>query len=304
MRSKEQQQYGLFYDPAFLSFSERQALTTEMQNLGSIWEWRFSPDKPPPPGEVHRKLLRPVYWLGNWQFACLHYYRPPKGTRNRCVEAEPFPPVLAGLVKRIQKLTHRIFRPGDVPRGWELNTCLVNYYGDKVEHGTSIDCARVGEHRDFEPGPVASISLGERALFQFVQSTSRGTRVGVAREQWLSDGSLQIFGGRRWKDELFHRVQRVENKLGTRFETNHQDFHTRRINLTLRYVPREHWVKFHEMPEAARNDVTLYVKELARTSAFWKDAIGKLDHREKTLPAMVNPLKHVKEAQAEQRRHP
>ena len=32
-----------------------------------------------------------------------------------------------------------------------------------------VDVARVSEHRDFEPGPVASISLGERALFQFVR---------------------------------------------------------------------------------------------------------------------------------------
>ena len=41
--------------------------------------------------------MRPVYWLGGWQFACLDYYRPPDGVDDRCVRAEPFPAVLAKL---------------------------------------------------------------------------------------------------------------------------------------------------------------------------------------------------------------
>ena len=43
-----------------------------------------------------------MYWLGNWQFACLDYYRPPKGVKDRCVRAEPFPPVLQRQVEKIE----------------------------------------------------------------------------------------------------------------------------------------------------------------------------------------------------------
>src|SRR3712207_7147345 len=40
--------------------------------------------------------------------------------------------------------------------GWHLNTCLVNFYGSRLEDGRWVDTARVGEHKDFEPGPVRS----------------------------------------------------------------------------------------------------------------------------------------------------
>src|SRR2546421_479721 len=81
-------------------------------------------------------------------------------------------PVLAELVRTVETRTPDLFAPEDLPPGWPLNTCLVNLYGTR----DGVDTARVGEHRDFEPGPVASISLGERALFQFVSSSRPGTR--------------------------------------------------------------------------------------------------------------------------------
>src|SRR6185503_12464502 len=124
---------------------------------------------------------------------------PPAGVENRCVRAEPFPPVLAKLVKRIQDQVERKFPHGMIPLGWRFNTCLVNMYGDRIKDGKRTDVARVGEHKDFEPGPVASISLGERALFQFVESRGRGTREEVVLQQWLDDGSLQVFAGDYWK---------------------------------------------------------------------------------------------------------
>ena len=71
-----------------------------METLHPLWEQRFSSRRPLPEGETQRQLLRPVYWLGNWQFACLDYYRPPNGVRDRCVRAEPFPLVLARMVER------------------------------------------------------------------------------------------------------------------------------------------------------------------------------------------------------------
>src|SRR5438309_911126 len=92
-----------------------------------------------------RRLLRPVYWLGAWQFACLDYYRPPDGVEDRCVRAEPFPPVLAGWVARMESDARRLFATDEVPRGWRLNTCLVNLYGSRLEAGKRVDVARVGE---------------------------------------------------------------------------------------------------------------------------------------------------------------
>src|SRR5690606_26315186 len=148
----------------------------------------------------------------------------------------------------------------DLPEGWRLNTCLINYYGTKIEDGKRKDVARVGEHRDYEPGPVASLSLGNRAFFQFVESRRRGTRDGVVFQQWLEEGALQLFGGRDWKDRYFHRVQRVERKIDPGFRVNVTDFETRRINFTFRYVPEEHVIRFKDLPDQAAADVREYME--------------------------------------------
>jgi DNA oxidative demethylase len=261
---------GLLYQPGFLSPAERVELVSYLETLHPLWEDRFSAQNPPPPGHKQRRLLRPVYWLGNWQFACLDYYRPPGLIRDRCVRAEPFPPVLARLVRRIEALARERFQGTDLPEGWHLDTCLVNFYGSQVEpDGRRADVARVGEHKDFEPGPVASISLGERALFQFVRSQRPGEREAVVLQQWLEDGSLQLFGGPVWKQQLFHRVQRVDKREGHRFALHVQGFETRRINLTLRYVPDAHVVPFARLSPGPSADVRGYVEELARHSPFF-----------------------------------
>ena len=265
---------GLHYDATFLSKADHAALVAWLATLHPIWENRFSDLRPPPEGQDQRRLLRPVYWLGNWQFACLDYYRPPKGVLNRCVRAEPFPPVLARLVARIEATAHKMFSGPDMPHGWKLNTCLINLYGRRLEAGKWVDSARVGEHKDFEPGPVASLSLGERALFQFVTSSRQGERDGVVSQQWLDDGSLQIFGGDRWKKRVFHRVQRVDHKAKSRFELNVKDFETRRVNFTFRYVPDEHVVPVAKLSAEARADVNGYLKELAAHSEFFAREIG------------------------------
>ena len=244
-----------------------------LATLRPLWEQRFSQHNPPPPGQEQRALLRPVYWLGNWQFACLDYYRPPHGVHGRCVQAEAFPPVLAALVARIEEETRERFDGADVPARWHLNTCLVNFYGTRLEEGRRVDVARVGEHRDFEPGPVASISLGERALFQFVSSQRPGARDDVVSQTWLEDASLQIFGGERWKKHHFHRVQRVETKGGHRFALAVERFETRRVNFTFRYVPDEHVEPYATLPQTSRDDVRGYVAALARTSPFWAEAL-------------------------------
>ena len=261
---------GLHYDPHFVSSRERAAILDWLRTLPFLWEQRYSTKRPPPAGEPQRPLLRPVYWLGNWQFACLDYYRPPHGVVDRAVRAEPFPPVLAALVGEIEAIARRMFRPPDLPARWHLNTCLVNLYGRRREGERWIDVARVGEHKDFEPGPVASISIGERALFQFVESRRPGTRSHVAAQQWLDDRSLQIFGGDYWKRRTFHRVQRVDRRAGERFDLGLDGFETRRVNFTFRYVPDEHVVPFASLGAQAREDVRDYVATLAARSDFWR----------------------------------
>lgn len=274
LRTKPQRTQGLHYDAGFLSRADRVEIMSWLSTLRPLWENRFSDFRPLPEGEVQRRLLRPVYWLGNWQFACLDYYRPPVGIVDRCVEAEPFPPVLAKVVATVEQRARRMFRGDDMPARWHLNTCLVNFYGSQLEGTKWVDTARVGEHKDFEPGPVASLSLGERALFQFVSSRKPGDRDGVVEQQWLDDGSLQIFGGERWKNGTFHRVQRVDTKGGHRFDIHLPDFQPRRINFTFRYVPDEHVQPFHTLSPQARKDVEGYVRELAKHSAFFARALA------------------------------
>lgn len=259
----------MHYNRAFVSAADREEILQWLSGIHPIWEERYSAHNPPPAGKMQRKLLRPVYWLGNWQFACLNYYHPPKGVQNRCVQAEPFPPVLARLVQKVEETTRALFRGTDLPNRWHLNTCLVNLYGSRIEATKRIDTARVGEHKDFEPGPVASISLGERAFFQFVSSRRPGTRDAVVFQQWLEDGSLLIFGGERCKDRLFHRVQRVDRRGGYLFKLNVEAFETRRVNFTFRYVPDEHVVPFAALPRASADDVRGYMHRLARHSEYF-----------------------------------
>jgi len=272
------------YEPGFVSEAARSEILAWLATLRPLWEMRYSTRRPPPPGKQQRPLLRPVYWLGNWQFACLGYYEPPRRTHGVAVAAEPFPPVLATLVAAIERRVRGGFPPAAVPRRWHLNTCLVNFYGDRLEGGKPVDAARVGEHRDFEPGPVASISLGERARFQFVRRGARGdVRGGAAppvRTQWLEDRSLQVFGGPWWKDDLLHRVQRVDDKLGLDLPPAIEGFRTRRVNFTFRYVPDEHVAPFAELPPAARDDVRDYVAALAAGSPFFAQALASEQARE------------------------
>ncbi len=275
LRSKPQRVQGLHYDAGFLSREGRAEILSWISTIRPIWEHRYSDFRPLPEGETQRRLLRPVYWLGNWQFACLDYYRPPLGLLDRAVQAEPFPPVLAKLVTVMEQRARRMFRDDpDMPPKWHLNTCLVNFYGSQLEDGKWVDTARVGEHKDFEPGPVASLSIGERAMFQFVTSKRPGEREAVVEQQWLDDGALQIFGGDKWKNKTFHRVQRVDTRGGHRFDLHLDDFQTRRINFTFRYVPDEHVVPFGALSAEAKRDVGGYVGELAKHSPFFAAALS------------------------------
>lgn len=266
---------GLYYQFPFIDRQERAQLLQWLATLTPLWEMRFSKSNPPPEGDEQRPLLRPVYWLGNWQFACLDYYHPPKGINHRCVRAETYPKLLRSIVDRIEFIVKRRVPKNFIPPGWKLNTCLINFYGTKLEDGKWIDRARVGEHKDFEPGPVASLSLGDRAFFQFVNGKSSLGDENVVFSQWLEDSSLQIFSGDKWKSKTFHRVQRVEDKrkemLGPKFD----NFNTRRINFTFRFVPEEHIVPFNQLPSPLQEDILPYLEILGKHSTFFADQMKK-----------------------------
>jgi alkylated DNA repair protein (DNA oxidative demethylase) len=276
MRNLSQYQ-NLIYQPNYVSKSQKSEILNYLSTLYPIWEMRYSNSNPPPAGEDNRQLLRPVYWLGNWQFACLNYYHPPQGIHNRCVTAEEYPTVIGRMVYEIEQMVKQKFSPKDIPDRWHLNTCLINFYGNKSVNDTIIDCARVGEHKDFEPGPVASVSFGERALFQFVKSAGKTQKSEVVLQQWLDDSSLQIFGGDKFKKQLFHRVQRVEDK-GIKFDKlNTTNFETRRINFTFRYVPVEHVRPLTHLPENLQKDIKSYVTELSSKSNYWKEHVQLME---------------------------
>jgi alkylated DNA repair protein (DNA oxidative demethylase) len=263
---------GLYYQFPFISRNERKIILDWIKTLHPLWEMRFSQHNPPPEGDFQRQLKRPVYWLGNWQFACLDYYHPPKGIENRCVKAEPYPEFLAVIVKKIEFLTKKNLSPFDIPKDWTLNTCLINFYGDHFQEGKWVDVAKVGEHKDFEPGPVASLSIGEKAFFQFMNGKSKLGKENEVFSMWLEDSSLQIFGGNKWKKETFHRVQRVESKLPP-LDIPLPNFKTRRINFTFRYVPKEHIKPWSVFPNHLKEDTQIYINELAQFSSFFKELI-------------------------------
>lgn len=275
---------GLFYHPSFVKREEKAEIIEWLKTLYPIWEMRYSEHNPPPEGDEQRMLKRPVYWLGNWQFACLNYYHPPKGIHNRCVRAEDYPRVLKKMLTVIEGITKTQFKRSDIPKEWTLNTCLINFYGSSIdpETGKKTDQARVGDHKDFELGPVASVSFGERAFFQFVLG-KKDLKNNIIKELWIDDSSLQIFAGELYKERAFHRVQRVENKLKTPFELNVEHFETRRINFTFRYVPKEHIIDYKDLPLEQKSDILPYMQKLAEHSAHFQEALTA-DHVQSSSP--------------------
>ena len=85
---------GFSYLPRFIHKEESLELIDYFAGLVPIWEQRHR-------GEDHgrssghgRRLTRPVYWLGAWQFACLGYYAEPDHRKGRCLRGERLPAVM------------------------------------------------------------------------------------------------------------------------------------------------------------------------------------------------------------------
>ena len=116
-------------------------------------------------------------------------------------------------------------------------------------------------------------------MFQFVESQRRGGDRPISRvvfQQWLTHGSLQIFAGFRWKEKLFHRVQRVDKKQGFEFSIPVENFKVRRVNFTFRYVPDPYIIPFEKLPKPTVEDILPYMEKLAGHSPFFEQELKKL----------------------------
>lgn len=249
---------GFSYLPRFIEADEAEALIDYFGGITPIWERRHT-DGAHARSEGHaRRLTRPVYWLGAWQFASLGYYAEPHYREDRCLRAEPLPPVMRGILDRLGPILDADHGDPTPP-----NTCLINYYGREVGEGVPVDYARLRMHRDGEPGPVVMFSIGQPGLLEFVDpAVSRDPEVAV----WTRHRSVSILSGPDFKDRLYHRIRRVRTGRDPQLHSRLDSFETRRISVSFRHVPDELIADFDGFPPERRDRVREYVAELAEHS--------------------------------------
>ncbi len=270
---------GFSYLPRFITDAESQALLRYFGSRTPLWESRYAGDHAGRSGEGgSRRLSRPVYWLGAWQFACLGYYAAPDHLHEKCLRAEPFPQVMTDVLARLApKLAGH---QAEAERGALPNTCLINYYGSEVTRDASgrtqpVDYARLKMHRDGEPGPVVMFSIGQPALFEFVDP-AKPTEPELAL--WLKNRSVVIFSGAHFKDFLYHRVTRVRYGEEPVMPAVLEDFRLRRVSVSFRFVPETHIQALGDYSPQAQAQVRGYVETLAQTSPHFRaqlDSTGK-----------------------------
>ncbi len=266
---------GFSYLPDFITEPESHALLNTLGQLKPCWEQRHAGERA---GNGTRRLTRPVYWLGAWQFACLGYYAPPVHVVQKCVQAEPLPQVMCDILARLDHTLAKHHASGQASP--PLNTCLVNFYGSEmVKDATGRlvprDYARLKMHRDVEPGPVVMFSLGQPAAFEFVHPS----RLQEAElSLLLQHRSVVILSGAYYKDLLYHRVTRVAHGVNPVMPEVMEDFRLRRISVSFRSVPQAHIVPASELGESAWQMIKPYVMQLATSSGYFR---GQLDARAK-----------------------
>ena len=134
---------------------------------------------------------------------------------DRCVTAEPFPPVLAKLVER-----HRGDRPPacsrpDMPAGWHAQHLPGELLRRALEGERWVDTARVGEHQDFEPGPRRlALARGARALPVRRQSPAAASATAWSRSSGSMTARCRSLAEISGSASTFHRVQRVDHRAG------------------------------------------------------------------------------------------
>ena len=99
-----------------------------------------------------------------------------RGARHDvAVAAEPFPPVLARLVAQIERRVRDGFPPRAVPRRWHLNTCLVNFYGDRLD-GDRVDRCRTRRRASRLRARPGRLAVARRARAVPVRAARRARR--------------------------------------------------------------------------------------------------------------------------------
>lgn len=258
---------GFSYLPRFITTDEADALIAYFGQLVPLWEQRHRNDEHGRDGEHTRRLTRPVYWLGAWQFACLGYYAEPHHREDRCLRAEAFPAVMQEILERLRPtLGAHDAAHDDVP-----NSCLINYYGRQVGAGTPRDYARLRMHRDGEPGPVVMFSIGQPGLLEFVDpERSDSPELAV----WTRHRSVTVLSGPEFKDRLYHRITEVRHGQQPSIDTRLENFEVRRVSVSFRHVPAELITDFDGLSVSSRGRVRDYVEELAQHSPHFRRQLG------------------------------
>ncbi|MDP1824379.1 MAG: alpha-ketoglutarate-dependent dioxygenase AlkB [Archangium sp.] len=261
---------GFSYLPGFITEAEGAALLQYFGSLKPLWESRYVGEEAKREGQGSRRLTRPVYWLGAWQFACLGYYSLPNHQHEKCLRAEPIPEVMQSILRR---LAPKLAGHQDASeQGQAPNTCLINYYGteltrDRTGRMQPVDYARLRMHRDGEPGPVVMFSIGRPALFEFVDgATPKDPELAL----WLQDRSVVLFSGPHFKDHLYHRVTRVLHGDTPAMPRVLEGFKLMRVSVSFRSVPEAHIKALREFSAPAQAQVRGYVEQLAESSAHFR----------------------------------
>ncbi|MCP4448369.1 MAG: alpha-ketoglutarate-dependent dioxygenase AlkB [Myxococcales bacterium] len=260
---------GLTYHPHFISKEESEELIRFFGAQMPLWEQRHRDPEHRRSEDHSRRLTRPVYWLGAWQFACLGYYAEPNYREHRCMRAEALPEVMQTILERARPILaeyHQGVDPEPTPPALP-NTCLINYYGREVGKGVPRDYARLRMHQDLEPGPAILFNIGQAGLLEFIDpEVSLDPVCGV----WARHRSLGIFSGPEFKDRLYHRVSQVRTGDKPEIHTQLDNFELRRVSVSFRHVPQNLIEDFSELPNEAQSKVRDYVEELARTSPHYR----------------------------------
>ena len=255
---------GFSYLPRFMSAREGHELIALFESLTPIWEQRHRGGDHARAGAGARRITRPVYWLGAWQFACLGYYAEPHYREGRCLRGEPFPPALQRVLERLHPVLAK--HDGSAVAEPLPNTCLINYYGSEIGEGPPRDQARLRMHRDGEPGPVIMFCVGQPGLLEFVDP-ARSDAPELAL--WTRHRSVVVISGPDFKDRLYHRLTRVKHGAEPALRSPVENFALRRVSVSFRHVPEELISDFHGLPEPAREQVRDYVETLAQVSEHY-----------------------------------
>ena len=261
---------GFSYLPHFISLEEGRALIEYFESLAPIWEHRHAPSQNQRPGMKERRLTRPVYWLGAWQFASLGYFSEPKHREGRCVRGEPFPTTMDVIMERLRPVLEKHETSGvvdDLP-----NTCLINFYGSELGEGPPRDQARLRMHQDGEPGPIVMFCIGQPGLLEFVEADNpKEAEFSV----WTRHRSVVVFSGERFKDQLYHRITRVKHGGEPSMCSPVDNFSLRRVSVSFRHVPEELICDFDGLPPESQTCVRPFMEQLAATSVHYSRQLSR-----------------------------